>query len=150
MCVRTHACERECEYECVCACVCVCVCECVCVSVSVCMHVCARAHVCVCVCVCVCCVCICTCVYFCDCCCTILPLSAPAASLTTIPRPWQQFYSDGYQRLYYYNPETSVTTWERPVAKVQIEQGEYVCAQANVMCVHVCCKITPVSLVSFR
>ena len=33
-----------------------------------------------------------------------------------LPPPWQAFVSDHYQRLFYYNPQTEESLWERPTS----------------------------------
>ena len=38
----------------------------------------------------------------------------PIAPISVLPPPWEEFFDDRYNRSYYFNPQTQVTTWERP------------------------------------
>ena len=40
----------------------------------------------------------------------------PAADSDALPSPWQEHHDPSSGKSYYYNPETSVTQWERPAA----------------------------------
>ena len=63
--------------------------------------------------------CVCVCVRVCVCKGIFSPPEVQAAATLSpgaLPPPWQEYYSDQHKRPYYYNTETQVRQWDRPVA----------------------------------
>lgn len=40
----------------------------------------------------------------------------------SVPKPWMAFWDEAYERYYYFNPQTKISTWLHPV--LDVEEGE--------------------------